>query len=398
MENKNCNNQSLNSHMLFFDPINRKVTPMPNVIPKKGEAPKAPGPAHRANAEFTDVPGVRTLPDGKVEVTFYAPNAHTVELRRLGTEKGYFMEKIEDGYWRVVIEDLEPGFHYHHYYVDGVQTVNPTIPFGYGCSEVINYLDVPYPDQDYYLLKQVPHGTLHMELIYSQQAERYRNAWVYTPPAYEQNPDKRYPVMYIQHGGGENEMGWFWQGKLNYIADNLLAEGKCKEMIIVCCAGYSIKRLENGNCLNLDYTDAMINEIVPFIDSKYRTIADREYRAMAGLSMGGGQARIIAHRHPEVFANLGQFSCGGGFVVKGDSLYGPADYSELFATPEHYNSLMKLTFITCGTEDPRDAYTSVQVKELADQGYNVEYHTYPGDHEWNAWRPAARDFMMKLFR
>ena len=96
MENKNCNNQSLNSHMLFFDPINRKVTPMPNVIPKKGEAPKAPGPAHRANAEFTDVPGVRTLPDGKVEVTFYAPNAHTVELRRLGTEKGYFMEKIED--------------------------------------------------------------------------------------------------------------------------------------------------------------------------------------------------------------------------------------------------------------------------------------------------------------
>ena len=107
-----------------------------------------------------------------MEVTFYAPNAHTVELRCLGTEKGYFMEKIEDGYWRVVIEDLEPGFHYHHYYVDGVQTVNPTIPFGYGCSEVMNYLDVADPNEDYYLLKQVPHGTLHMELIYSQQAER----------------------------------------------------------------------------------------------------------------------------------------------------------------------------------------------------------------------------------
>ena len=390
-------NQALNSHMLYFDPVNHKVAPLPP-FPADGKVPSMPD-ASRLNVPYDDVSGVRTLDDGSVEITFYAPDAHSVKIVGLGGSmpNSYDMERDVDGYWRVVIDDIAPGFHYHEYLVDGVKTFNPAIPFGYGCSAVLNYIEVPDPNEDFYLLKDVPHGTLHMELMKSKLCGRYRNAWIYTPPGYETS-GRRYPVLYIQHGGGENEMGWIWQGKINYIADNLLAAGEMKEMIIVCCAGYAPKQLENGKFINLDYTDVMIREIVPFIDSKYRTIAGREQRAIAGLSMGGGQARAIAHQHPEVFASLGQFSCGGGFIVKGVSVYGPTDYSELFATPEHYNSIMKLTFISCGTDDPRHAYTSVQVKELADQGYNVSYNPYPGYHEWDVWRFSARDFMKRLFK
>ena len=389
-------NQALNSHMLLFDPVNHKVEPIPP-FSADGKAPRMPDGDR--SAPYDDVPGVRTLDDGSVEVTFYAPEAHSVKIVGNGGSmpNSYDMVKGENGYWKVFIDDLGPGFHYHEYYVDGVKTVNPTIPFGYGCSAVLNYLEVPDPNEDFYLLNDVPHGTLHMEIIKSESCCRYRNAWIYTPHGYETS-SKRYPVLYIQHGGGEDETGWIWQGKINYIADNLLTAGEMEEMIIVCCAGYAPKRLENGKYVDLNYTDVMINEIVPFIDGKYRTIADREHRAIAGLSMGGGQARAIAHKHPEIFASLGQFSCGGGFIVKGKSIYGPTDYSELFATPEHYNSIMKLTFVSCGTEDPRHKFTSIQVKELADERYHVEYHAYPGNHEWDVWRFSARDFMKLLFK
>jgi len=390
-------NQALMSHVLYFDPVSRNEV-IPNT--KKGDKPATPGQEHRIGASFKHYPAYRTLEDGSFEVYFYAPEAKTVRMvgiigAMLG---GYDLVKGEDGTFVLHIDNPPVGFHFVHFYVDGVRTIHPTMPVGYGAHKILNYLEVADPDNDFYLLKKVPHGRLHIDHIWSDTTERYRNAWVYTPPAYDENPDKRYPVLYIQHGGGENEMGWFYMGKLNYIADNLIAEDACKEMIIVCCAGDHVRHEDDTTCVNLNYAEAVVKEIVPYIDANYRTIADREYRCMAGLSMGGGQAREIAHTYPEVFANMGQFSSGAGFVVEGESLYGHYDYSELFKTPEHYNSLMKLTFISCGLDDPRHAYTSVQCKELMDKGYNVEYHVYPGDHEWNPWRQSARDLMKELFR
>jgi len=390
-------NQALNSHMLYFDPVHRKASPLP---PFRADGKPPLRPAGNTEAPYEEVPGVRTLDDGAVEITFYAPDAHSVKVAGWGGSSmpnTYEMQKGEDGYWKVTLEDVGPGFHYHDYLVDGVKTVNPLVPFGYGASRVVNYFEVPDPNEDFYLLQDVPHGTVRMELMKSETAGRYRSLWVYTPPGYDDS-GRRYPVLYIQHGGGENEMGWIWQGKIHYIADNLLAAGQMEEMLIVCAAGYAPKRLEDGRYINLDFHEIMVREIVPFIDGKFRTVADRKSRAIAGLSMGGGQARAIAHRHTDVFANLGQFSCGGGFIVKGESMYGPTDYSELFATPEHYNAIMDVTFVSCGTDDPRHAFTGVQVKELADQGFNVTYHPYPGFHEWDVWRFSARDFMKTLFR
>ena len=418
MEKKIRENQALNAHILNFDYVQKKMS-MPQssspIDPAAGSKIVLPSPGFSGSGvPFEREPGVRILENGKAEISFYAPDAERVEIAGIGgsMQGRYDLEKEDDGYWRIVLEDVRSGFHYCVFIVDGVVTYSPVLPFGFGCSYVMNYFEVPDEDSSFYLLNDVPHGTIHMELLKSETMGRYRNLWVYTPYGYETS-GKRYPVMHILHGGGENETGWFWQGKLNYIADNLIAEGKCEEMIIVASSFAAPKELEDGTFVDKGFPEIMCDEIVPFIDGKYRTVANREYRAVAGLSAGGSMARQIGHGHPECFANLGQFSCGAGFSVAGISTVkgglfllpngkmttgeGP-HYDELFATPEHYNSTMKLTFVTCGTDDPRIGYTEPQVRELVEKGYDIRFATYPGYHEWDVWRYSARDFMMRLFR
>ena len=411
-------NQALNSHILNFDYVQKGMTVPTSqspIDPAVGSKVVMPSPGFSGSGvPFKRVPGVSILENGKAEITFFAPDAKRVEIAGIGgsMQGRYDMEKQDDGYWKIVLDEVRSGFHYCVFIQDGVMTYSPVLPFGFGCSYVMNYFEVPDEDSEFYLLNDVPHGTIHMELLKSESTGRYRNLWVYTPYGYETS-GKKYPVMHILHGGGENETGWFWQGKLNYIADNLIAEGKCEEMIIVASSFAAPKELEDGTFIDKGFPEVMCNEIVPFIDGKYRTIADREYRAMAGLSAGGSMARQIAHGHPECFANLGQFSCGGGFSVAGITTVqggflllpngtlqasGGPRYDELFASPEHYNSTMKVTFITCGTDDPRHKYTEPQVQELIDKGYNFEYACYPGYHEWDVWRYSARDYMMRLFK
>lgn len=415
-------NQALYQTMLNFDPVHRAFTPpvtsanFSPIDPSAGSKVTLPssglglgeGPQPQKWA-------ITNKDDGSVVVTFYAPGAKRVEIAGIGGSMAgrYDLQPAEGGYWETTLTDIGPGFHYCVYIVDGVITYNPTMPFGFGCSYVMNYFEVPDPEQDFYLLKDVPHGSVRMELMKSEITGRYRNLWVYTPAGYDTST-KRYPVMHILHGGGENESGWFWQGKLNYIADNLIAEGKCEEMIIVASCFAAPKEVGENLFVNEEFPKVMTEEIVPFIDSKFRTIADRHHRAISGLSAGGGQARSIGHGYPEVFANLGQFSCGGGFSVEGISTVsggfslGPGGtarrnpyedkYIELFKTPEHFNETMDVTFIACGTDDPRHKYTEPQVNELREKGYNIEYACYPGYHEWDVWRYSARDFMMRLFK
>ena len=411
------NNQALYSQILNFDPVNRKFAPP---APKSAIDPSAGSKVELPSAglgfgttQFDHIPGYRTLDDGTIEVTYFAPDAKTVEIAGNGGSMPgrYQMEPCGDGYWKVLITDVGPGFHYHVYIVDGVITFSPTIPFGFGCSYVLNYMEIPDPNEDFYLLKDVPHGSVRMELMKSEITGRYRNLWVYTPHGYDKS-DKKYPVMHILHGGGENEVGWFWQGKLNYIADNLIAEGLCEEMIIVASCFAAPKEVDEFVYTNESFPEVMTKEIIPFIDENFRTIPDRNHRAMAGLSAGGSMSRQIAHGYPEYFANLGQFSCGAGFAVEGISTVEgtlgfpksltqtpyDAKYAELFKDPQSYNETMDVTFITCGTDDPRHQYTQPQVAELVEKGYNLEYAYYPGYHEWDVWRFSARDYMKRIFK
>jgi len=272
------------------------------------------------------------------------------------------------------------------------------LPFGYGCSRVMNFIEVADPAEDFYLLKDVPHGSVRMEIYKSSVSGRFRNCWVYTPPRYDQNVGKSYPVLYIQHGGGENETGWVWQGKINYIIDNLLAAGQCAEMIVVMNSGYVYNEVAEGLFANASLGDVIVKDCIPFIDANFRTKADRQNRAISGLSMGGGHAKTIAFEHNDYFANLGVFSSGSGFEAVGNNLGVDYDYSSFFVSPEFYNKTMRLTFVGCGEQDPRHEYTGPQVKALQDKGFAVQYHSYPGYHEWDVWRFCARDFIKQLFK
>ena len=310
------------------------------------------------------------------------------------------MVKNGNGYFEVTLTSPKPGLYHYEFIVDGVRKLNPEAPVIYGCSTLVNFFEVPYPEEDYYLLKKVPHGELRFVHIWSQICERYRGCWVYTPPGYDAHPEKRYPVLYMQHGGGENEAAWIFTARINYIADNFLAEHKMEEMLIVCSEGRAPRQTGEDQYTDESFEEVFIREIVPYIDANFRTLPDRLHRAMAGLSMGAGQSRYIVHSHPDMFAYLGQFSSGAGFLVKSDTAYygAPMDFSELFRTPEEYNAKMLLTFVSCGTEDPRHGYTERQCRELWEKGYAVEYHAYPGDHEWEPWRMSLRDFLPRLFR
>ena len=414
-------NVAIHGGLLNFDPVHRPF--LPPAPPADGNAIDPSAGAQivmpssgflQTGEEFDAQYGVRTLENGNVEITFWAPDAKTVEVAGTGGSmpRRYAMEPTGTGYWKTTLTDVGPGFHFNVFFVDGVMTFNPTMPFGFGYSYVLNYFEVPDPNEDFYLVKDVPHGSVRMELMKSDITGRWRNLWVYTPAGYDTS-DKRYPVMHILHGGGENEIGWFWQGKLNNIADNLIAEGGCEEMIIVASSFAAPREIADGRFVEESFPEVMTKEIVPFIDKTFRTIADRNHRAMAGLSAGGKMSRQIAHGYPEVFANLGQFSTGAGFEVKGvtktpcvggpPAPSGAADpyedkFAALFSTPEEYNAKMDITFITCGTDDPRHKYTEPQVAELKDAGYNVSYTSYPGYHEWDVWRYSARDFMKVLFK
>ena len=386
------NNQALFTHALNFDPINQA---------------RVPGGSGRLHFdEFRNVPGARTLEDGNIEVTYYAPEAKTVQLKGFGGSMAgvYDLEPVSDmeGYWKTIITDVGPGFHYHSYLVDGVETLHTQLPIGYGGSYAVNFFEVPDPNFTDYLLKEVPHGTLHMEIYKSGVTGRYRNCWVYTPANYGKETQKRYPVFYMQHGGGENETGWIWQGKINYIMDNLIAEGRCEEMIIVMNCGYNFQSTGEDGFVLGEIGDVICRDCVPMIDDKYRTIADKDHRAMAGLSFGSLHARMTVLGNPDVFSALGIYS--GGFNIKseggmGVDTLGIYDYSELFASAEVFNEKIHLLFVGMGEQETGMIMDGKpRAEKLAKEGYQIMVRTYPGFHEWDVWRKCACDMVPLLFR
>ena len=385
--------QSLYSHALYFDPINqqRMLT----------------GNGHFHFNKFDNVPGVQAFEDGSFEITYFAPGAKKVQVRGIGGSmpNTYDMSPVEEmpGYFSCVISDVCPGFHYIEFLVDGVNAIHNQLPIGYGCSYAINFVDIPDPEFEYGFLKDVPHGTIHMELYYSKITKRWRNCWVYTPPTYNQNPEKRYPVWYVQHGGGENEFGWIWQGKMNYIMDNMLAEGLCEEMIVVMNCGYSFMEDENGQFLLEKPSDVFAYDCVPMIDERYRTKAQKEYRAVSGLSFGSYHAKTTVLDHLDIFSSLGIFSGGVGYTTKngngGPASFSEFDYSDVFKDAETFNRNLKLLYVGYGQQEAGLVSSNAkQADEWIEKGYNVVHQTFPGYHEWNVWRRCAFNMAKLLFK
>ena len=381
------NNQALQQHMLFFSPLNRKA--------QRDNS----GPNGRPRLHYVEEKqGVKILDYGVAEFNFYAPEAKTVSVKGWGGSmpQQFDLHPTENGYWQCVGEGILPGFHYCDFYVDGVRTINQLAPVGYGGFRVVNFFEMPEEGSAFWLLQNVPHGDVRMEQYTSSVNGRVKAAWVYTPPTYDQNPDKRYPVLYIQHGVGENETGWIWQGKLNYIADNLIAEGKCEEMIIVINSGYAFVDGQIDMFLPGDFDRELVQDCIPFIDKKFRTLTDKDHRAIAGLSLGSAQAFTIglAHRK-DTFSYVGVFS--GGVAAK--SAFGGYDMTDVFADGEAFNRDIKLLFVSWGTHEPMGEHNAEFLDQIErEQGIKAVRHTHEGWHEWDVWRYAAHAYMQLLFK
>ena len=336
--------------------------------------------------------------EGRVRVQISAPDAKLVQLD-IGAVK-YDLKKDENGVWTGESAPQDEGFHYYQLNIDGASVPDPGSLYYYGASRWGSGIEVPAHDQDFYALKNVPHGQVREHIYYSEVNKSMRRCFVYTPPGYDKNTKKRYPVLYLQHGGGENETGWSSQGHANLIMDNLIAEGKAKPFIIVMDNGTwtmsGPRRAEGGTWPPTGWADGFMNtllkDIVPMIDASYRTIANQKNRAMAGLSMGGMQTRMITLANPDVFSQVGMFS--GGSISPDDVNKAPG-----------FKEKVKLLFVSYGSYELDNPRTNMNggpkenTDKLKEMGMNTHFYVSPKTaHEWQSWRRSLYQFAQLLFK
>lgn len=347
--------------------------------------------------------------DGRLWFRYEAPStAQTVTLRYRGVE--HEMTKDAEGRWNAVLTDSEPGFQAYHFEVDGVSVMDPGVR-PYFVNGYVSVVDYPAPEEDYYSLKPVPHGDVREHWFYSEVTESWRRMFVYTPPGYEKNPGTRYPVLYLQHGGGELESEWAHAGRANFILDNLIAAGKARPMMIVMNLGF-VTRANQGDAAPVRgyqpgyaaaFEEMLLKEVIPDIDATYRTMTDSKHRAMAGLSMGGGQTFYVGLGNTNVFGSVGVFSSGlfGGIGGPGMGGARPFDAEAqipgLLTEARSFNEALDLFYICVGEQDPRIEPTKKAVTTLRENGLEVEFASFPGGHEWQVWRRSLHDFAQRLF-
>ena len=368
-------NQALTMHPVFFDPLNKKV-----YMKESGNID---------SLQYMEDPGaIEVQEDRQVRFRFFAPEAKTVEVAGLGGTMGneHFSLKPEgNGYFSATVDGIKPGFHYHNWYVDGVEVQNPHGAFGYGCFKAINFFEMPEEGTDFYYLKEVPHGDVRIMKYKSQVNSHIKACFVYTPPGYEEKRDREYPVLYLQHGAGENETGWIWSGKLNLILDNLIKEKKCTEMIVVMCCGYSFIPETAPVFYPGDFDRELTEDCIPCIEKEFRVKKGRAYRAIAGLSMGSAQAMLTFAKHQDLFGYLGVFS-------------GMAD-TELDKILTEKTYAAHHIFLSCGKGEERLAEKQqAACGQLLEQGIPCSRASYNGFHEWHVWRESLREFAALLFK
>ncbi|HXK65814.1 MAG TPA: alpha/beta hydrolase-fold protein [Spirochaetota bacterium] len=341
--------------------------------------------------------------EGRVRTQIPAPQAKRVQLD-IGAVK-YDLIKDTNGVWTGESAPQDEGFHYYQLWIDGAAVPDPGTIFFYGAGRWGSGIEIPAHDQDIYALKDVPHGLVSEVLYFSKITQAWRRCFVYTPPGYETNTNEHYPVLYLQHGSFEDETGWSRQGKANLILDNLIVEKKAVPMIIVMDNGYAFKPQEPHTVTNptrpaMVFEDVMIKEIIPMIDSRFRTIADREHRAIAGLSMGANQTMRIIMNNLNVFASFGGFS-GTSNYPSADDIDPTTFLDGKFSNGKEINQKIKVFFLSLGTKEPNPFPGSVGAfrKMLEKQGIKYTFYESPGTaHEWQTWRRSLYQFAQFIFK
>ncbi len=313
------------------------------------------------------------------------PEAQSVTVSLgLGGQGGTKLHRAYDNSWvGQTAGPMDEGFHYYHLTVDGGTLNDPGAQNYYGSARWESGIEIPAHDQDFYAEKNVPHGLVSQVLFWSESTKQLRRAFVYTPPTYGQNKKERFPVLYLQHGWGENEYAWSNQGHANLIMDNLLAEGKTKPFIIVMTYGMTNERRLGGfgQFTAKEFETVLVDELVPYIDSHFQTIAKKESRAMAGLSMGGMETKLITLRRPEVFGYYGLLSGGQ---------YEPKDIKD--------KNQVKLIFQSCGSKERPDGIRQ-STEALKAAGFNAVGYVSEGTaHEFLTWRRSLKEMAPLLFK
>lgn len=359
-----------------------------------------PASTNVPNAQYPQI-----LPDNRVVFRVKAPDAQKVQIDLM---KKYDMVKDTSGYWTVTTDPVVIGFHYYSLLIDGVALADPSSQTFYGMGRMASGIDIPEAGVDYYFPKNVPHGQIRSLNYYSLTTGTWRRAFVYTPPGYDDDVNKKYPVLYLQHGGGEDETGWPVQGKVDFILDNLIAEGKAKPMLIVMDRGYAVdpsrRRVETkpgdlrAAMANNAFPDVLVKDIIREVDKTFRTIPDRDHRAMAGLSMGGFQTFQTTMTNLDKFAYVGGFS-GAAFLDPGSDI--TKAYDGVWADAESFNKKIKVMYLSIGTVEPERMYKSVNNFHLSLEkaGINHIYYESPGtSHEWQTWRRSLNQFAALIFK
>ena len=358
-----------------------------------------PNPYNLYGAEYP-----RIEADSRVTFRFNAPDAKSVQVAIANVP--FDMIKGDDGVWTYTSEPQDKGYHNYWMIVDSAIVLDPATNAFIGYSHMCNGFEIPDPDGNFYDLKDVPHGNVLIENYFSKTISAWRHIFVYTPPGYETNTSIRYPVLYLQHGGGEDERVWIEMGRTNLILDNLIAEGKAKPFIVVMETSAAYKPGEvppkpfrprpDGErqrtppdstrlrrMFSFDtYKEVMLNDLIPFIDGKFRTLTDGNNRAMAGLSMGTFVTRVVALANPDKFSYIGIFS--GGTVA-------PKDISD--------KSKVKLVFMSFGSRERGADGLKGAADALKEAGINAVSYVSPlTAHEWQSWRRSLYEFAPLLFK
>ena len=358
-----------------------------------------PAPTNQAGKEYPQYNS-----EGRVKFRVVAPEAKSVGCTFRDSSE---FKKGEDGAWYGYTRLLDEGFHYYSLKIDGAEVPDPNSLYFYGSGRWGSAVEIPARDKDFYALKNVPHGQLREIQYFAKSGNTNRHAFVYTPPDYDKNKGKRYPVLYLQHGAGENETGWGQQGYAGLIMDNLIAEGKAKPFIIAMEFGSNPfagprptyappaapaaggtngpARPGFGNFNFKAFEKTLTEDFIPFVDANFRTVADQPHRAMAGLSMGGMQTRTITLAHLDTFSHIGVFS--GGSI-------GLTNITDMAA----FKKKAKLVFISYGSKE-NGAAAKTNVEALQQAGVNSVFYESPlTAHEWQTWRRSLHEFAPLLFQ
>lgn len=349
----------------------------------------APAPSNVRNAPYPQVTA-----DSRVIFNIKAPDAKKVQVD-LG--KKYDLVKDADGYWKITTDSISEGFHYYSLLIDGVAVADPASKTFYGMGRMASGIEIPFSGGAYYALRNVPHGNVRIEKYFSKVTNSWRQYYIYTPPTYDSASADKFPVLYLLHGGGEDETGWVMQGKTDLILDNLIAAQKAKPMLVVMMDGNFSSGMAGFGERALQLFERDLKEVLmPEVEKKYRIATGSNNTALAGLSLGGLQTLYAGIKNSDMFAYLGVFS--SGWWANQPALSTP-QYELMKKNAAAINANLKAFWISQGgKEDIAHNNCKIMMSKFDEIGIKYSYSEYPGGHTWPVWRNNLYNFAQLLFK